>query len=83
MRGYPSANFIGRKLIVSNLEYQLPVWMLNRGFWHTAAVFEPSGCFFLSCDGVAVEGIYFSSKGPLCERIWIGAFFQRELSLNF
>lgn len=55
MRGYPSANFVGRKIINANLEVVLPLKELDRGFG-TFPLFLRNLDFALFTDTVAVDG---------------------------
>ena len=55
MRGYPSGNFVGRKVINANLEYAFPMVPLDRG-WGTLPLFLRNFEIALFLDAMAVDG---------------------------
>lgn len=55
MRGYPSANFVGRKIVNANLEFIMPLADLDRGFG-TFPLFLRNLDWALFTDAVAVDG---------------------------
>jgi hypothetical protein len=55
MRGYPSANFVGRKIINANLEFVFPLRDLDRGFG-TFPLFLRNLDWAFFTDTVAVDG---------------------------
>lgn len=62
MRGYPSAAFVGRSIINTNIEYSFPLFDIYRGrglFPFFARHLETS----IFVDGVAVDGAYAHPRG--------------------
>lgn len=71
MRGYPSAAFIGRKMVNANLEYVFPPFRVDRG-WGTFPFYIQNAEMALFADTIAVDGYAYDTK--------LSGYVSRKLS---
>lgn len=63
LRGYPSGEFVGRKMLNANLEYVFPALRLDRG-WGTFPFFLQQMEFALITDAMSVDGAAYDAELP-------------------
>lgn len=81
MRGYPSANFLGRELLNANIEYSFPLKEIYKGKG-TFPVFMREISATLFADAVAVDGFYFNSDGNDVRTTLDQYFYSAGAELN-